>query len=188
MATSGVVTIGGRPVDGRPGRIRVVASREGVGVLNLAMGVETTASADGRFELRGLSPGSHLVQAIRDDLWASPAVELIATEEAPLPELTLDIPEPGAPVALTLDGPDGLPAADRPIRVLRPDGPLSGSWPEGLRTDLEGSIILRGLEAGTHQVAVEGEADPVSIDVPPIVPGQHPGPIAVRAVVGPPGG
>ena len=60
----GRVTLGGRPVDGRNARIRVVAAHRGRGdVLDEALNIEATAQADGRFDLRGLTPGRYAVQA-----------------------------------------------------------------------------------------------------------------------------
>jgi hypothetical protein len=60
---AGRVTIGGKPADGRNGTIRVVAAYEGRGTLNGVLSVNTTARADGSFDLAGLTAGTYRVQA-----------------------------------------------------------------------------------------------------------------------------
>ena len=64
----GRVTLGGRPVDDRNAGLRVVAAHRGRGVLDEVLSLAATAQADGRFELRGLTPGRYAVQATRDGI------------------------------------------------------------------------------------------------------------------------
>ena len=162
----GRVTLGGRPVHGRNARIRVVAAHKGRGVLDGALGLETTAQADGRFELRGLTPGRYAVQAARDGIWLSRAIELtVGPDKDPVP-LALDIPEPGAPVTLQVVDRAGRPVADHPIGLVRPQGPLASLWPSSLRTDPDGTLTLRGLEAGRHTILIGDGKERREIEVP----------------------
>ena len=42
--------------------------------------------------------------------------------------------------------------------MVRPDGPLAALWPTSLRTDPDGTLILRWLGAGRHTLLIgEGE-------------------------------
>lgn len=183
MSVSGRVTIGGQPIGDRLGQIQVAAQHQGSGVLSLALNLETTAQADGSFILSGLTPGRYLVQAARDQIWTSPSVELVVTEGDPLPDLTLDIPEPGAPVLLQLVDDDARAVPDQPFRVVRPEGPYAHRWPVALRTDATGSALLFGLEAGSHALQIEGSSEPFAIAVPR-AEGESPEPVSVRAVLG----
>ena len=150
----GRVTLGGHPIDGRNARIRIVAAHRGRGVLDGAFSLATTAEADGRFALCGLTPGRYIIQAARDSIWLSRGIELTVAADKDPPPLVLDIPEPGAPRTVQVVDRDGRPAADRPIGLVRPDGPLASLWPTSLRTDPDGTLTLRGLEAGRHTLLV----------------------------------
>ena len=119
-----------------------------------AINVEATAQADGRFELRGLTPGRYTIQAARDGIWLSRTIELTVDPDRDPPPLALDIPEPGAPVTLQVVDREGRPVADHPIGLVRPEGPLASLWPSSLRTDPAGTLTLRGLEAGRHTLLI----------------------------------
>ena len=71
-------------------------------------------------------------------------------------EPVLDIAEPGEAVAVTVVDERGLPVADLPITPVRPEGPLAGLWPAAFRTDASGTVVFRGLEAGTHRLLIDG--------------------------------
>ena len=164
--TTGRVTIGSRPIDGRPGRIRVEAAHRGSPTLEEFMGLSTTADRDGRFQLRGLSAGRYEVQASRDGIWTSKTVAIdVVPGTDPLP-IALDIPASGATVALRLERPDGSPLAGRVVRPILPEGPLDDLRPDAFRTGLDGEAIIPGLGAGRHLLAVAGVAEPFPIDVP----------------------
>jgi hypothetical protein len=179
----GRVTLGGRPVAGRNAQIRVVAAHRGRGVLDRALGVETTAQADGRFTLRGLTPGRYVVQATRDEIWLSPSVELtIGDDQAPPAPPALDIPEPGRPLTLQVVDPEGRPAADRPIGLVRTDGPLASLWPVSLRAGPDGTLTVRGLEAGRHTILVGDGKERREIAVPAADDAEA-GPVVERIVV-----
>ncbi len=150
----GRVTLGGRPVDGRNARIRVVAAHEGRGLLDAALSLEATAQADGRFDLRGLTPSRYAVQAARDGIWLSRTIELTIGADKDPPPLDLDVPEPGAPVTLQIVDSAGHPVADQAIGLVRPEGPLASLWPASLRTDPTGTLSLRGLESGRHTLLI----------------------------------
>ncbi len=135
-------------------------------MLDGALSLEATAQADGRFELRGLTPGRYAVQAARDGIWLSRGIELtIGADKDPAP-LALDIPEPGAPVTLHVVDRAGRPVADQPIGLVRPEGPLASLWPAGLRTDPAGTLTLRGLEAGRHTLLIGDGKERREIVVP----------------------
>jgi hypothetical protein len=165
-AAEGRLTLGGRPVDGRNARIRVIAAYTGRGVLDGALSVATTAQADGRFALRGLTPGRYVVQASRDGIWLSHGLELIIDPDKDPAPLALDVPEPGAPVTLQVVDREGRPVADQPIGLIRPEGPLASLWPASLLTDSGGILTLRGLESGRHTLLVGVEKERHEIVVP----------------------
>ena len=109
-AAEGRVTLGGRPVGGRNARIRVVAAHKGRGLLDAALSLEATAQADGRFDLRGLTPSRYAVQAVADGIWLSRTIELTIDADKDPPPLALDVPEPGAPVTLQIVDREGRPS------------------------------------------------------------------------------
>ena len=144
----GRVTLGGRPVDGRNAWIRIVAEHRGRGdVLDDAFSLEATAQADGRFDLHGLTPGRYLVQAARDEIWLSASIDMTVAADKDPPLLALDIPEPGRAVTVMVRNRAGRPAANQPIGLVRPEGPLASLWPEGLRTAPDGSLELTGTRS-----------------------------------------
>ena len=128
----GRVSLGGRPIGNRNARIRVVAAYKGRGVLDGALGLETTAQADGRFELHGLTPGRYAVQAARDGIWLSRAIELtVGPDKDPRP-LRPGLPRARHPVTLQVVDREGRPVADHPIGLVRPQGPFASLWPTSL--------------------------------------------------------
>ena len=181
-AAEGRITLGGRPVGGRNARIRVVAAYTGRGVLDGALSVTTTAQADGRFALRGLTPGRYVVQASRDGIWLSRGLELIIEPDKDPAPLALDVPEPGAPMTLQVVDREGRPVADQPIGLIRPEGPLASLWPASLRTDPGGILTLRGLESGRHVLLIGVEKERHEIVVP-AADGAEALPAAERIVV-----
>ncbi|MHB1562431.1 MAG: carboxypeptidase-like regulatory domain-containing protein, partial [Isosphaeraceae bacterium] len=157
LSASGRVTLGGRPITTQNARIRVIAGHQGSGVLDGPLSVEAIVQADGQFSLLGLTPGTYRVQAARDGIWLSPSSTLkIAPGEKPA-ELTLDIPEPGAAVILTFVDEIARPVGRRRLKLARPEGPLRAFWPEPLETAGDGTLVIRGLEAGTHRFQLDGE-------------------------------
>ncbi len=182
-AVEGRVTLGGHPVGGRNARIRIVAAHKGRGLLDEALSVETTAQTDGRFEFRGLTPGRYAVQAARDGIWLSSSIEVtVGAEQAPPAPLVLDIPEPGRSLTLQVLDREGRPAAEWPIGLVRPAGPLTALWPANLRTDADGTLTLRGLEAGRHAILVGEAKDRREVTVP-AADGADAGPVVERIVV-----
>jgi protocatechuate 3,4-dioxygenase beta subunit len=168
LAASGRVTLGGKAIDGRNARVRVLAAHQGQGVLNSALSLSTSARSDGRFNLRGLTPGRYRVQAVRDEIWLSKSVEIQVEKGKAVPDLALDIAEPGATVVVEVVDRQGGPIAGRPLKLARPAGPLASLWPAGFRTDQAGKLTLRGLEAGTHLLQIEGESEQRPLHVPEI--------------------
>jgi len=166
IAVSGRVTLGGRPIDGRNARVRVIAAHRGLGALDAALSLGASTRPDGRFDLRGLTPGQYRVQAARDGIWLSQSVEPRIEEGKAAPDLALDIPEPGATVVVEIVDRQGRPVAGRNLTLDRPDGPLASLWPTAFRTDGNGKLTLRGLESGPQSLQIEGEPDHRPFQVP----------------------
>jgi hypothetical protein len=165
IAAPGRVTLGGRPADGRNARLLVVAAHRGLGVLNEALSVHVAAGADGRFTLRGLTPGHYRVQAARDGIWLSASVDLVVGRDADPPGIVLDIAEPGEPLAVDLVDERDRPVVGRGVTPIRPDGPLASLWPSRYRTDAAGRALILGLEAGPHALRIDGEASPREVRI-----------------------
>lgn len=166
LEVRGSVTLAGRPSAGADARLRVFAAHQGRGDLDAALSLETTADAQGQFALRGVTPGRYQVQAARDGIWLSPSVIVDVNAANPPGALTLDIPEPGAPIALEVVDREGRPVPGRSLTLARPEGPLAELWPSTLRTDTAGRLTLWGLEAGTHSLRIDGETNPRKIEAP----------------------
>ncbi|WP_337177492.1 hypothetical protein [Paludisphaera sp.] len=176
---AGRATVGGAAISGGDARIRVVLATEGKGAVAAAMRREATADADGRFRFPALAPGRYVVQAIRDELWASKLVPLVVApgEEA---KVAVDVPAPGATVALELVDRRGEPiAAAFSIKPLA--GPIADLAPIAGRSGDDGRALLRGLPAGLLGLAVEGVPSPFALDVPPARAGA--GPLDIRVEV-----
>jgi hypothetical protein len=154
IEAEGTVTISGRPPNDDGSLIRVVAAHQGRGVLDSALGLSTTAGPDGRFTFAGLTPGRYRVQAARDGIWTSKAVEVMVEPGKATPPLSLDIPPPGEPVTLEFVDPAGRSLAGESFTLARPEGPFAALWPATLRADDSGRLTLRGLEAGSHSISI----------------------------------
>jgi hypothetical protein len=164
VSVSGVVSVGGKSLLQLPGVVHIVAEYQDKGVLNSALSIETTADAEGRFILNGLTPGTYLVQAALDDIWISSVSDLHVSGEK-LQTIRLAIPAPGAPVHIILLDHDGKAVVGRATAIER-SGPLAGLWPKVLRSDGTGSIFIPTLEAGRHFLRVDQVSKPVEFDVP----------------------
>jgi hypothetical protein len=181
-AAEGLVTLGGRPVAGRNARIRVVAAHHGRGMLDKVLSLETTAQADGRFHLGGLTPGKYSVQAARDGIWLSRTAELTIANDRDPPAIALDIPEPGRAIELHVVDREGRQAVGRPIGLVRPTGPLASLWPATLHTGSGGILTLRGLEVGRHVLLI-GEAKERHEITIPMADGAATGSVVERIVL-----
>ena len=158
---TGRVTIGGRPVAGLSGSLRVRAQYQGRGRLNDLLSLDATCGPDGTFTLYGLTAGTYLVQAARDGIWLS-ASQTVTAGDGTFPPLTLDIAPAGQPVTLHL-------SPGEAVSLDRPAGPLADLlWPTVIRADGIGDLRLDGLEAGHHFVQPVTGGPRVTFDVPPI--------------------
>lgn len=166
LRATGRVTLAGKGVDGEDAILRVVAGHRGRAGLDKVLSVEGLVEAGGRFTLEGLTPGNYRVQAARDGIWLSRSIPLTVEPGKPIPELTLDIPAPGADVTLALADDRGQPLVRKGLKLERPDGPLASLWPERLETDLRGVLTIPALEVGTHAIRIDGEDAPRTFDVP----------------------
>lgn len=150
----GKVTVDGRDAQRYTGTIRVYAAYEGKGTLNGMLSVNSTAQADGTFELAGLTPGTYQVQAALDDIWLSDSQTLIVNDQPPRP-LALNIGAPGQPVRVKVTDQRGAALGGKTVTIERPAGPLSTAfWPTVIQTDGAGTAWIPTLEAGTHIVSV----------------------------------
>lgn len=175
------MTVAGAAPTGRPGSIRVLAAYEGrpKGRLASVLNVETTAQADGSFELAGLTPGRYAIQAALDDIWLSPSVR-VAVPDQSVQALTLTIPTPGGPAVVKVIGPDRKPIAGRAVTVDRPAGPLATLlWPAEFKTDGAGEARIPALEAGRHTVRAKG-TDVSAEVVVPALPVERPVEVQLR--------
>ncbi|BDI33627.1 hypothetical protein CCAX7_56780 [Capsulimonas corticalis] len=154
IAVHGRVTVGGQSVDALPSAFRVLAVAQGRGQLNSLMSFDITTQADGSFDLKGLTPGTYIIQAARDNIWLS-ETQTLTVGDTPLSDLVFNIAPPGAPAILHVTDKHGKPLAGKSIHVARPAGPLTDLlWPNAFPVDSAGDVRLEGLEAGPHQIGL----------------------------------
>jgi hypothetical protein len=163
-SVSGQVVVEGDGQTISNGTLTVRAQFQGRGKLDELLSVETTAGADGRYELSGLTPGNYRVQAALDGVWLSPSVEFTVgkRQQEPIP---LTIQQPGGPVLVRLRGqPTGSPVK---LVANRPAGPLHDRlWPSHFLADGSGVVRIPALEAGKHLIRI-GSRENV-VEVPPL--------------------
>jgi hypothetical protein len=161
IALKGRVSIAGGEAIGN-GRVQVLAQHAGRGKLDGLLSIETTAAADGSFELTGLTPGKCRVQAALDGIWLSPTLEFKAGDQALAP-LALTIARPGGPVLVRLK-PQAEAVATLKVRVDRPAGPLRDRlWPQEFAPDGAGVVRIPALEAGEHTIRVGEQMATVTV-------------------------
>lgn len=157
-----VVDVHGAPVEGA--EVSAASARRRPGLFLHPAGVTARTTADGRFLLPGVEPGSRLrVTALRDG-YAPGKVEVItaaAGEAAPAVEIVL--PEGAQVFGFVLDE-DGLPIPGAEVRMgLSPSGEelsgfgrlrrrFSSDW-ISTATDEEGRFEAAHLEAGSYAVS-----------------------------------
>jgi hypothetical protein len=153
-SVKGRITLGGSPLASRPAHLHIRAAFQNPSPLAHYLDIDTTADADGNFELAGLSPGTYRVQASLDDVSFSPTLTLIDTPDAPL---ALDIPLPSAPLTLQLSNPDGSPRAGAAVTLSTNDGPLADTLaPHAWTTDANGALLIPTADAGPHTLTLPG--------------------------------
>jgi protocatechuate 3,4-dioxygenase beta subunit len=163
LSVTGEVTVGGLSPTKRPGTIHVLAAYQDQRTLSPALSVTTTADADGRFTLTGLTPGTYLVQAALDEIWLSSVVTLHVSD-GPMQAIHLVVPSPGTAVRLELREPSGKPLIGHSVTVER-SGPLAYLWPHELISDGSGSIEIPTMESGQQTIRVSGRSKPVEFRV-----------------------
>jgi protocatechuate 3,4-dioxygenase beta subunit len=164
----GHVTMAGTAPASRSARFRVLAAYQGKGKLDAMLSVETTADADGRFALVGLTPGTYQLQAAMDDLWLSETRTLVVGSEE-LADVNLDIGSPGGAIAVVLTDASGSPLRNHRVMLDRPTGPLAiRCWPAEWQSDGAGRVYVPTLEVGKHRLHVKGDSSIYEINVPPL--------------------
>ncbi|WP_422928193.1 MSCRAMM family protein [Singulisphaera sp. PoT] len=165
IEVEGSVKVGGRVLGDDRSLVSVVAAYQGKGILDDVLSFKLTIGPDGRFTLPGLTPGRYLVQAARDELWVSKAVELVVEPDKAIPPLSLEIPAPGRPLTLEIIDNAGQPVAGESVTLARPRGPLEAVWSPALKTDASGRLALNWLEAGPHSISLTGTTVSASFKV-----------------------
>jgi hypothetical protein len=145
-------TTGGQP-PGPRGQIEIMAAYDGKGALNAVLSVQTTAQADGSFELSGLTVGTCKIQAVLDRIWLSPTIEVQVGQHNP-PAVELAIGATAGPIEVMLTVAKGQPLCGREVRLDRPAGPYSALWPRVLLSDGARRVQIPVLEAGVHKLRV----------------------------------
>ena len=176
----GRVTLGGRSPADLHAQLRLRAVYQGDDWrVDDVLSIWATPQPDGRFELAGLTPGDYLVQAAVDNIWLSASVPMHVAADRDPSELSLDVPTPEGPVAVTVVDAAGRPVVGRRVTVDRPAGPLTAAcWPDHFTTDGAGVAYVPALETGPHVVHVGRQTVVVN---PPALPCE--GPTLARCVV-----
>ena len=144
----------------------MVAMHEGRGKLNSGLSVTTTADAEGKYELAGLTAGKYTLQAALDDIWVSKPVALEVGEESP-GDVALAIGAPGTAVVIHVMDAAGKPVVGKELVIDRPAGPLGEAlWPDVWTSDGAGTVTVPTLAAGKHMVRVKGAQEGKEIVVP----------------------
>jgi protocatechuate 3,4-dioxygenase beta subunit len=186
ITATGKVTVAGGSVSGLGSTFRIRAEYLGLGQINDLLSVDVTAQPDGTFTLPGLTPGSYVVQAARDNIWLSPEKILTVTAKNLSPTLTLDIPPPGNPVILQMVDSNGhaLPHQPQTYRLeFSSQEPLADRlWPETITSDGNGDLHLDGFSPGPHEV-FDWLGDAIKFNVPPLNIIQPGVPTAETAVI-----
>jgi hypothetical protein len=149
-----MVRVGAQP-PGTRGQIEIMAAYDGKGTLNAVLSVQTTAQADGSFELSGLTVGTYKIQAALDRIWLSPTIEVQVGQHNPRP-VELTIGAPAGPIEVMLTGANCQPLCGREVTLDRPAGPYNALWPRTLLSDGAGRVHIPALEAGVHKLRVAG--------------------------------
>ena len=133
---------------------RIVAACQRRGKLNSLLSMEMTARDDGTFEMAGLTQGTYLVQAARDGIWVSQP-QTLQVSAGTLPDLILEIPQPGQAMDLRLVDVQGKPLRGATVTLSQPEGPLTDAlWPKTLIVGGDGNLHLEGLGVGQVTVTV----------------------------------
>jgi hypothetical protein len=165
IAVHGTVTVSGQSVTDLTSSFRIYAEYQGADSLKPLLSVEATAQADGSFELPGLTPGTYVIQATRDNIWVSESHTVFVRKRNP-PDLHLDIPLPGQAVDLSIVDSSNHPISDAEVAIGPSAGPLTNEiWPKKIQLDQDGCVHLEGLDAGPHSLRVyrTGASKPIAI-------------------------
>ena len=182
IAVHGRVTVKGKDLSELPATVYVIARLEGHGWLSNLLTVEAAVTKDGTFELRGLTPGRHRIQAALDKVWLSETVTLDVPDAPEKPiEIDLGI-DPGDTALYRLVDQAGKPLAGVEVVIDSVKGPYADElWPETRPTDGAGILRLEGLPAGKNSIRLVEDGKTFEITVPPLgTPDDEPRDLIVR--------
>jgi hypothetical protein len=119
-------------------------------------GVAAATGSDGGFALEDLEPGAVAVEAGKEGMIALdlPVVRVEGGKTATVPDLRLAVL---GSVKVIVQGPDGAPVVEVPVRLLPPDGvaALPGGPAAGV-TGKDGSVLLSPVvPAAGHRLVIE---------------------------------
>jgi hypothetical protein len=107
-----------------------------------------TADADGRFEIRGLSPGKASAGAAKPGYSAAAPTPVAIVQGVPAKPLELVL-LPGAAISGVVRYSDGTPAASKVVSGVIPNAtPDTGGWGSSQPTGPDGTFTIPGLRVG----------------------------------------
>jgi hypothetical protein len=174
---AGRVLAGGAPVEGALVAARLLL-RGGPGSAEDPVSAQALSDAEGRFTLRDMGPGRHLLTAAREGFTQARAVVARAGEEA-----TIELTRGGTLAGVVRDAATGNPVA--PFRVEARRGGRGWRLPVGAATvvDASGRFELRDLPPGPVTVTASAPGHLPSSGVEATVP-EHPGVAEVELRLG----
>jgi hypothetical protein len=157
---SSVAGIVVRP-DGTPATsfsVRVVRSGDDSLLGKLESVGRSFESADGRFELADVAPGSLLLEATAEDF--TPArLEVQVPRGESVGDLVVRLPSKGAALRGVVMTRNGVPVAGAQVTVHELGAlPIETTRSSGVTTDARGAFVLERLAAATYQVKVSHSA------------------------------
>jgi hypothetical protein len=158
----------------------VVSRRRGLRVLPVAS--STVLDPEGRFEVRGLAPGSYDVTASAPGRAQSAPVTGVVSEDEQS-ELVLELAEGGRIYGVVVDARSGEALAGARVQIDASGIGSTSVFPSKVFaiTDASGNFELRGVAAGRHSMSVASFQHHASVESGiEVLEGQRTGPIQVE--------